>query len=159
MTAPPSVSRQPAATAGQPARGPGFGHLLLAEWTKMRSVRSTVWSLTLLVTLACFPPLHPPSQRFITTLSKPRDQATGLRAHNTRPGSPRSKSLSASAERSSRRLASERQRGIVTPTTRNAEQRKRDPGGGGRRACNSPEPGQRTAAPLPLGLPKRSARR
>src|SRR5450755_694181 len=30
MTAPPSVSRQPAATAGQPASGPGFGHLLLA---------------------------------------------------------------------------------------------------------------------------------
>jgi ABC-2 type transport system permease protein len=49
MTAPPSVSRQPAATAGQPAGGPGFGHLLLAEWTKIRSVRSTVWSLILLV--------------------------------------------------------------------------------------------------------------
>src|SRR5450432_2902465 len=49
MTAPPSVSRQPAATAGQPASGPGFGHLLLAEWTKIRSVRSTVWSLILLV--------------------------------------------------------------------------------------------------------------
>ena len=42
-------TRPPAATAGQPTRGPGFGHLLLAEWTKIRSVRSTVWSLTLLV--------------------------------------------------------------------------------------------------------------
>src|SRR6202049_4427116 len=27
----------------------GFGHLLLAEWTKIRSVRSTIWSLILLV--------------------------------------------------------------------------------------------------------------
>src|ERR1022692_1292603 len=49
MTAPPSGCRQPAAPAGQPASGPGFGHLMLAEWTKIRSVRSTVWSLTLLV--------------------------------------------------------------------------------------------------------------
>lgn len=48
MTAPASVSRQPAA-AGQPGKGPRFGDLLLAEWTKIRSVRSTVWSLTLLV--------------------------------------------------------------------------------------------------------------
>ncbi|TDD80667.1 hypothetical protein E1293_20150 [Actinomadura darangshiensis] len=30
---------------------PGFGRLLLAEWTKIRSVRSTVWSLILLVLL------------------------------------------------------------------------------------------------------------
>ena len=40
--------------AGGPAVPPashnvGFGHLLLAEWTKIRSVRSTVWSLILLV--------------------------------------------------------------------------------------------------------------
>ena len=38
--------------AGQPAPGPaGFGHLLAAEWTKIRSVRSTIWSLALLVIL------------------------------------------------------------------------------------------------------------
>src|SRR5260370_21348690 len=40
--------------AGGPAVPPashnvGFGHLLLAEWTKIRSVRSTLWSLILLV--------------------------------------------------------------------------------------------------------------
>jgi ABC-type transport system involved in multi-copper enzyme maturation permease subunit len=35
----------------QPARRPGFGRLMLAEWTKIRSVRSTVWSLVLLVLL------------------------------------------------------------------------------------------------------------
>jgi ABC-2 type transport system permease protein len=34
------------------ARGAGFGHLLLAEWTKIRSVRSTLWSLILLVVLS-----------------------------------------------------------------------------------------------------------
>src|SRR5229473_115332 len=42
--------------AGGPAVPPashnvGFGHLLLAEWTKIRSVRSTIWSLILLVVL------------------------------------------------------------------------------------------------------------
>src|SRR6266700_1563869 len=36
-----------AATAGKP----GFSRLMLAEWTKLRSVRSTVWSLLLLVVL------------------------------------------------------------------------------------------------------------
>jgi ABC-2 type transport system permease protein len=30
---------------------PGFGRLMLSEWTKIRSVRSTVWSLILLVVL------------------------------------------------------------------------------------------------------------
>jgi ABC-2 type transport system permease protein len=50
MTAPASVSRQPAA-AGQPGKGPRFVDLLLAEWTKIRSVRSTVWSLALLIVL------------------------------------------------------------------------------------------------------------
>jgi ABC-2 type transport system permease protein len=29
----------------------GFGHLMLAEWTKIRSVRSTVWSLVIFVVL------------------------------------------------------------------------------------------------------------
>ncbi|MGO8886940.1 MAG: ABC transporter permease subunit [Streptosporangiaceae bacterium] len=49
-----------AASPVTPARGPalpadgrraGFGHLLLAEWTKIRSVRSTVWTLILFVVL------------------------------------------------------------------------------------------------------------
>ncbi|MEU8803401.1 ABC transporter permease subunit [Spirillospora sp. NPDC048819] len=41
--------------AAQPAGGPaahprpGFGRLLLAEWTKIRTVRSTLWTLMLLV--------------------------------------------------------------------------------------------------------------
>ncbi|MGN6175194.1 MAG: hypothetical protein ACTHPS_19930 [Streptosporangiaceae bacterium] len=29
----------------------GFGNLLASEWTKIRSVRSTVWSLILLIVL------------------------------------------------------------------------------------------------------------
>jgi ABC-type transport system involved in multi-copper enzyme maturation permease subunit len=33
------------------ARKPGFGRLMLSEWTKIRSVRSTVWALLLLVIL------------------------------------------------------------------------------------------------------------
>jgi ABC-2 type transport system permease protein len=37
----PAVARQ-----GRPA---GFGHILLSEWTKIRSVRSTVWSLVIYV--------------------------------------------------------------------------------------------------------------
>ncbi|MCU1645234.1 MAG: transporter [Nocardia sp.] len=32
-------------------REPGFGQLMLSEWTKIRSVRSTIWSLILLVVL------------------------------------------------------------------------------------------------------------
>jgi ABC-2 type transport system permease protein len=40
----------PAHTA-PPAHRAGFGHLLLSEWTKLRSVRSTMWSLILLVVL------------------------------------------------------------------------------------------------------------
>ncbi len=36
------------ALQGRPA---GFGHLLLSEWTKIRSVRSTVWSLIIYVIL------------------------------------------------------------------------------------------------------------
>ncbi len=34
-----------------PSRGTAFARLLLAEWTKIRSVRSTIWSLILLVVL------------------------------------------------------------------------------------------------------------
>lgn len=40
-----------AAGATQQVRKAGFGRLMLAEWTKIRSVRSTVWSLVLLVIL------------------------------------------------------------------------------------------------------------
>ena len=46
MTA-PAAPATPAPTLGTPrSRGPaGFGHLLVSEWTKIRSVRSTVWTL------------------------------------------------------------------------------------------------------------------
>jgi ABC-2 type transport system permease protein len=37
---------------GPAARHAGFGNLLLAEWTKIRSVRSTLWSLVLLVVMS-----------------------------------------------------------------------------------------------------------
>jgi ABC-type transport system involved in multi-copper enzyme maturation permease subunit len=41
----------PASRPGRPAgaRPAGFGHLLLSEWTKIRSVRSTVWTLIVFV--------------------------------------------------------------------------------------------------------------
>ena len=42
-----------AGPAGQPqvpaTRNAGFGHLMLAEWTKIRSVRSTIWSMIVFV--------------------------------------------------------------------------------------------------------------
>jgi ABC-2 type transport system permease protein len=41
----------PAHGAPPAARPAGFGHLLLSEWTKIRSVRSTMWSLILLAVL------------------------------------------------------------------------------------------------------------
>jgi ABC-2 type transport system permease protein len=46
MSATP-VTSYPAADTGQPAEGrrAGFGHDMLAEWTKIRSVRSTLWTL------------------------------------------------------------------------------------------------------------------
>jgi ABC-2 type transport system permease protein len=40
-----------AGTASAGVRKAGFGRLMLSEWTKLRSVRSTVWSLVLLVVL------------------------------------------------------------------------------------------------------------
>jgi ABC-2 type transport system permease protein len=45
-----------ASRAGGPAVAPashhvGFGHLMLAEWTKIRSVRSTIWTLLLFVVI------------------------------------------------------------------------------------------------------------
>jgi ABC-2 type transport system permease protein len=42
----------PAGLTGTAAGGrAGFGHLLLSEWTKVRSVRSTVWALILFVVI------------------------------------------------------------------------------------------------------------
>ncbi|MFC9117599.1 ABC transporter permease [Streptomyces sp. NPDC052492] len=41
----------PASATVPQERGPGFAGLLLSEWTKIRSVRSTVWSLAVLVVL------------------------------------------------------------------------------------------------------------
>jgi ABC-2 type transport system permease protein len=40
---------QLATSQPRPAVHVGFGHLMLAEWTKIRSVRSTVWSLAIFV--------------------------------------------------------------------------------------------------------------
>lgn len=55
MTA-PAPSAAPASLLDPvPAQGPswfGFGRLLEAEWTKLRSVRSTVWSLLVFVVVA-----------------------------------------------------------------------------------------------------------
>ena len=49
MTA--TVSGQLESRPPQAAKRAGFGHLMLAEWTKIRSVRSTVWSLIIFVVL------------------------------------------------------------------------------------------------------------
>ena len=46
-----TTTASPAHTAPAPARQGGFGNLLLSEWTKLRSVRSTVWSLIVLAVL------------------------------------------------------------------------------------------------------------
>ncbi len=48
-----SPATRPAPGPGTPAPGHrvGFGHLLLTEWIKIRSVRSTVWTLILLFVL------------------------------------------------------------------------------------------------------------
>jgi ABC-2 type transport system permease protein len=40
---------QLAASEARPADRVGFGHLMLAEWTKIRTVRSTLWSLAIFV--------------------------------------------------------------------------------------------------------------
>jgi ABC-2 type transport system permease protein len=50
MSAAPAASVSPAQAApAGPARRAGFGHYLLSEWTKIRSVRSTAWTLILFV--------------------------------------------------------------------------------------------------------------
>jgi ABC-2 type transport system permease protein len=47
----PSAPATGTAVLGGPSR-PGFGRLLVAEWTKIRSVQSTVWSLLTFVVVA-----------------------------------------------------------------------------------------------------------
>jgi ABC-2 type transport system permease protein len=50
VTAPaPAPAALPRRSELPSTRGGGFSHLLLSEWTKIRSVRSTVWSLVILV--------------------------------------------------------------------------------------------------------------
>jgi ABC-2 type transport system permease protein len=46
-----TVSDKPTAPVADPGGRGGFSRLLLSEWTKLRSVRSTVWSLLLLAIL------------------------------------------------------------------------------------------------------------
>jgi ABC-2 type transport system permease protein len=49
-TAAPATPARTAPAVSTGGHG-GFGHLLLAEWTKIRSVRSTVWTLLLFVVI------------------------------------------------------------------------------------------------------------
>jgi len=50
MSATPATSYSPAETSqGRLGHRAGFGHDMLAEWTKIRSVRSTFWTLTIAV--------------------------------------------------------------------------------------------------------------
>lgn len=52
MSAAPATSYTgPQASADRPVRSAGFGHYMLAEWTKIRSVRSTAWTLILFVVI------------------------------------------------------------------------------------------------------------
>jgi ABC-2 type transport system permease protein len=46
-----STTASPVHVAPTAARRAGFGHLMLSEWTKLRTVRSTIWSLILLAVL------------------------------------------------------------------------------------------------------------
>lgn len=46
-----TTATAPASGPATQGRGPGLGNLMLSEWTKIRSVRSTVWSLAILVVL------------------------------------------------------------------------------------------------------------
>jgi ABC-2 type transport system permease protein len=50
MSATDTAGVSPASvSASRPVHKPGFGHYMLAEWTKIRSVRSTAWTLILFV--------------------------------------------------------------------------------------------------------------
>lgn len=52
MTAPSEVQPSTSGVGTGAEHRAGFGHLLVAEWTKIRSVRSTVWSLAIFVILS-----------------------------------------------------------------------------------------------------------
>ncbi len=52
MTAAPAPTTTPVVLAPTGSSPLGFGRLLLSEWTKIRSVRSTLWSLFIFVVLA-----------------------------------------------------------------------------------------------------------
>jgi ABC-type transport system involved in multi-copper enzyme maturation permease subunit len=47
-----AMTSQAPARPAQAGHRPGFGHLLLTEWTKIRSVRSTVWTLAVFVVVS-----------------------------------------------------------------------------------------------------------
>jgi ABC-type transport system involved in multi-copper enzyme maturation permease subunit len=47
----PAAQARPAPVQRPGTHRPNFGNLLLSEWTKLRSVRSTMWSMVLLVVL------------------------------------------------------------------------------------------------------------
>jgi ABC-2 type transport system permease protein len=49
MTATTPVAPAPTSSVSGPTYRIGFGHLMAAEWTKIRSVRSTVWTLIVFV--------------------------------------------------------------------------------------------------------------
>jgi ABC-2 type transport system permease protein len=51
MTAAGATGQVQAGTQLGARRRAGFGHLLIAEWTKIRSVRSTLWTLAIFVVL------------------------------------------------------------------------------------------------------------
>ena len=53
MPAMPAVPAVPAATAAPRVnRVTSFGYLLLSEWTKIRTVRSTIWTLIVFVVVS-----------------------------------------------------------------------------------------------------------
>ncbi|HTX85037.1 MAG TPA: ABC transporter permease [Streptosporangiaceae bacterium] len=52
MSAAPTAEYSPVSSQPNlPTRRQGFGHVMLAEWTKIRSVRSTAWTLFLFVVI------------------------------------------------------------------------------------------------------------
>jgi ABC-2 type transport system permease protein len=75
-----------------PAGRQGFGRLLLSEWTKLRSVRSTMWSLILLVVLTLG------LTALITGLTSAQWSKVGAASRATIIGDPVSTILGASIE-------------------------------------------------------------
>jgi ABC-2 type transport system permease protein len=93
MTTAPAAPAAPAPgtrTPAVPAGRAGFGHLLVSEWTKLRSVRSTVWTmvafvvvtvgLTVLISLAINGAWNGPqaSDRNATVIADPVGAILGL---------------------------------------------------------------------------------